>query len=106
MHRRNDQDAVRRYPSRINLIHPILRLPKIMVRITTARPMTERHRGGNACFARVNHAAVFSDHYAEIEKVHFESRSSIDDLARLLRKTKRLRHFTWTGVVRARRSAD
>src|SRR5207244_7955050 len=68
MHRRNDHDAVCRHPSWIDLIHPIMRLTKVMVRITTARPMTERHRRGDACFARVNHASVFSRHYTEVQK--------------------------------------
>src|SRR5439155_21565834 len=106
MHRRNDHDAVCRHPSRVNLAHPILRLAKIMVRITAARPMAETHGHGNAGFAGINHASVFSRHDAEVEKVDFESRSIIDDLARALRQTNRSRHPTWTSLVRARRRAD
>src|SRR4029453_17751786 len=106
MHRRNDHDAVCRHPSRTNLVHPILRLAKIMVRITAARPMAEWHGCGNAGFARINHASVFSRHDAEVEKIDLELRNSVDDLARALRQTKRFRHLTWTCLVRARRRAD
>ena len=67
MHGTHNHDAVGRDPARVDFVHPILRLSEVMIRITTAGPVTQWHGGGDASFARINHAAVFRRQVAEIE---------------------------------------
>src|SRR5437868_7787517 len=106
MDRGHDHDPVRSYPPRIQLVHPILRLAEVMIRITTARPVTERHRGRNARFAWVNDAAVFCGQHTEIEEIDFKTFGRLDYLFGRLCDAKRLRYLARAGLICARRSAD
>src|SRR2546430_2282806 len=106
MHWRDNHDAVRRDPARVNLMHPILGLAEVMVRITTARSMTHRHRGRDARLARINLAAVFGGQHAKVEKIDSYSTSSSENFFRCFRQAKGFRHFARAGLVGSRRPAD
>src|SRR5437588_6506109 len=62
MHGTDNHDAVGRNPAWVDFVHPILRLSEVMIRITTAGPVTQWHRGGYESFAQINHATVFRHH--------------------------------------------
>ena len=55
----DDHDPMGRDPAGIEVVHPIVDLPEVMIRVTGTRPITERHRGGDAGFAGMNLPAVF-----------------------------------------------
>ena len=74
VHRRDDHDAVRRDPHRIDLVHPVLRLAERIVRIAGARPMAERRGGREAGLAGMDLAAVFRGQPREVEHFDLERR--------------------------------
>src|SRR5450759_1273286 len=76
-----------------------------MVRITAARPMAKRHRGGNATLARVDPLAVFGGEEAQIERIDVEARI-LENLARDLGQPKRLGDFPRAGSIVAGRADD
>ena len=106
VHRHNNHDAVRRHPAQINLIHPVLGLAEVIVRITTARPVTQRHRSRDTGFARINLPAVFGGQHAKIEKVDTYSVGGSKNFFRCFRQAKCFRHFARASLVGARRCAD
>jgi len=73
--RGDDHNAMRRDPARIDFMHPVPRLPEVMIRITTTGPMAKWHRGGDTCFTWINHASVLRCQHAEIEQINFASLS-------------------------------
>jgi len=64
---------MRRHPTRINFRHPVVDLSHGMVRITGARPVTERHRGRNTGLARINDPPVLRGEPAQIEQVDLDA---------------------------------
>ena len=74
VHRRDDHDAMRCDPQRVDLVHPVLGLAERMVRIARARPVAERRRGREAGLARVNVSAVLGRQPGQIEQYPSRSR--------------------------------
>src|SRR5438094_5692765 len=106
MHGTNNHDAVGRDPARVDFVHPILRLSEVMIRITTAGPVTQWHGGRDASFARVNYAAVFRRQVAQIEYIDLKTEFGVHYRLRRFRDSKAFRYFAGTGFVRARGTAD
>src|SRR6059058_5545685 len=106
MHRTDDHDAMGRDPAWVDFVHPVLRLSEVMIRITTAGPVTQWHGGRDASFARVNHAAIFRRQVAEIEYIDLKTEFGVHYRLCHSRDSKALRHFARTRFVRARGSAD
>jgi hypothetical protein len=67
--------------------------------------VTERHRRRDAGFAEEDLAAILRSEHAQIEEVALESVAAIKDLSCHLCETKRLGHFSRTGLIVTSRAA-
>ena len=105
VHRRDDHDAMRRHPQRIDLVHPVAGLAQRIVRITAAGPMAQRHRGRDAGLAGMDGVAKFRCERDEVENVDGKSHAREHRLGEL-DQPPALRHFAGAGVLAARRSVD
>ena len=68
--------------------------------------MTEGSRRGEAGLARVNMPPVFRCQAAQVQHLDRDIGCGGKHVARNLEKTIRLRHFTWTRMLAARRAID
>ena len=68
--------------------------------------MAQRHRGGNARFARVDLSSVFGIDLAQIEQIHFEHGFLFDAFAHGACDAKRFRHFARARFIGAWRSGN
>ena len=106
VHRRDDHDAVRRHPHRIDVVHPVLRLAERIVRIAGAWPVAERRRGREARLAGMDVAPVFRGEPRQVEHLDLDARLRVEYLARDLHQPPGLRHLAGAGVLGARRAVD
>ena len=106
VHWRDNHDAVRRDPERIDFIHPVLHLAERIVRIAAARPMAQRHRGRYAGLAWVDRAAELGRRTAEIEDLDMVAGERSDRALRQLDQSPGLRHLARAGMLGSRRAVD
>ena len=106
VHRRDDHDAVRRDPHRIDVVHPVLRLAERIVRVAGAGPVAERRRGREAGLAGMDVAAVFGGEPRQVEDLDLDAGSRRERLAGDLDQPPALRHLAGAGVLAARRAVD
>ena len=92
-------------PQRIDLVHPVVGLAERIVRIATARPVAERHRGRDAGLAGMNLPAEFRRQPRQVEDIDRESHFDEHRLGEL-DQPPALRHLAGAGMLAARRAVD
>jgi hypothetical protein len=68
--------------------------------------VAQRHGGGDAGLAGIDHAAALGGQSAEVEKIDLETAGLLNQLARHARQAEGFRHFARAGLIAARRAVD
>ncbi|MGY4228576.1 hypothetical protein ACVMIH_005937 [Bradyrhizobium sp. USDA 4503] len=102
---RDDHDAVRAHPQRIDLVHPVVGLPERVVWIAAARPVAECHRGGDAGLAGVNLPAELGRQPRQIEHIDRQAHLAEGGLGDL-DHAPAFGHLAGTRVLAARGAVD
>ena len=105
-HGRDDHDAVRFHPKRVDVIHPVVDLSQGIVRITGTRPMTECRRRREAGFAGVDLTAIFGCETSEVENGDTHAGLLLQFLSRGFHHAVAFRQFAGTGMLTAGGTID
>jgi hypothetical protein len=105
VHGRDDHDAVRRDPARVDLVHPVVDLTHRVVRIARAGPVAQRHRRGHAGLARKDLPAVLGREQTQVEQIAGDART-FELLTRQLHEPEGLGHLTGARLIVARGRGD